>query len=125
MDIDYRNYYNRQNGQFLKGHIPHNKGKKWTDYMDMRKAKRVIRIGMKNLQRGNPDIGGWNKRKVVAITDSGEWYGFNSAAEASRKFGLCRENISKCCAGKRKKCGPYRWFFFDDDSWLKLVDQSI
>lgn len=30
---------NLVNGRFLKGHTPHNKGKKWADYMDMRKAK--------------------------------------------------------------------------------------
>ena len=32
---------NLVNGRFLKGHTPHNKGKKWADYMDMRKAKRI------------------------------------------------------------------------------------
>ena len=59
--------YNAINGRFLKGHVPHNKGKKWEEWMDMRKAKRVLRIGMKNLRKGNPDIPGWNKKKVVSV----------------------------------------------------------
>ena len=45
-----RPQYNPTNGQFLKGHVPHNKGKKWEDYMDMRKAKRIVRIAKQNLK---------------------------------------------------------------------------
>lgn len=59
---------NLVNGRFLKGHTPHNKGKKWADYMDMRKAKRIKRIGVKNLVR-NYRISGWNAKPVVAIKD--------------------------------------------------------
>ena len=32
--------YNTVTGQFLKGHVPHNKGKKWSEWMDGRKAKK-------------------------------------------------------------------------------------
>ena len=45
-----RIYRNPTNGQFLKGLTPHNKGKKWEDYMDMRKAKRIKRIALSNLK---------------------------------------------------------------------------
>lgn len=121
MEIDYRNYYNRQNGQFLKGHIPHNKGKKWSEYMDMRKARRIIRIAKKNLQHGNPNIGGWNKKPVVMVTPKGNWVVFNSATEAAEKMGLIRRNISHCCEGKRNRCGGRWWFFFDDDRWPKQL----
>ena len=31
-------------GKFLKGHIPHNKGKKISDYMDLDKAEKIKRI---------------------------------------------------------------------------------
>lgn len=55
-----RPQYNPTNGQFLKGHIPHNKGKKWSEWMDGRKRAKVLRIAKKNL-RGNPNIGGVNK----------------------------------------------------------------
>ena len=42
-------------GRFLKGVAPHNKGKKWSDYMDGRKRNKVLKC----LQRiGNPNLAG-------------------------------------------------------------------
>lgn len=111
---------NFQTGTFLKGHIPHNKGKKWSEWMDMRKAKKILRIGMKNL-KGRSDIGGWNKKPVVAITPDGRWFYFESAANAERITGLIRRNITRCCQGKCKHCGRFRWFYFDSNEWIKLV----
>ena len=106
-----RPQYNPTNGQFLKGHVPHNKGKKWSDYMDMRKAKRIIRIAKKNL-RPRMDIGGWNKRAVVALDDDGNVVGwFSSATDAQKKTGICDRNIRTVCYGKRKKAGGFRWEF--------------
>lgn len=31
--------YNVKNGQFKKGHVPYNKGKKWSEYMTKRAQK--------------------------------------------------------------------------------------
>ena len=114
---------NFQNGTFLKGHIPHNKGKKWAEWMDMRKAKKILRIGMKNL-KGRSDIGGWNKKPVVAITLDGRWFYFESAANAECITGLIRRNITRCCQGKCKHCGKFQWFYFNDDKWLKLINNE-
>lgn len=106
-----RPQYNPTNGQFLKGHTPHNKGKKWEDYMDMRKAKRIKRIACKNL-RGRKDIGGWNKIAIVAVDDDGNVLGwFSSACDAERKTGIIARNIRSVCHGKRKKAGGFRWEF--------------
>ena len=61
--------YNLKNGRFLKGHTPFNKGKRWSEYMNMRKQKKCL----KNLEFGrigNPDIAGRNARSVVAIKDN-------------------------------------------------------
>lgn len=118
-----RPQYNLRNGQFLKGHIPHNKGKKWEEYMDMRKARRIIRIAKMNLRHGNPNIGGWNKRQVVMVTPKGNWVVFESATEAASKMGLERRNISHCCQGKRQRCGGRWWFFFDDDRWITQLSK--
>ena len=74
--------YNPTNGQFLKGHVPHNKGKKWEEWMDMRKAKKVKQIAMKNL-RHRIDIGGWNKKAVYALDEDNNILGwFESACDA-------------------------------------------
>ena len=59
---------NPRNGRFLKGVIPFNKGKKWSEYLDPATAERCLRAGLKNLH-GRMDIGGWNKRPVMAILD--------------------------------------------------------
>ena len=88
--------------------------------MDMRKAKKVLRIGMKNL-KGRKDIGGWNKRPVVAVLDDGRYFTFSSASKASQLTGLIRRNITRCCQKKAKHCGRFRWFYFDDDTWPKLI----
>lgn len=112
---------NRQNGQFLKGHEPFNKGKKWSDYMDMRKAKRIIRIAKKNL-RGRYDIGGWNKKAVVAIKN-GEFYGyFESCVNAADRLQVQRRNVSHVANGKRKRCGGYEFYFESDfDKWNERI----
>lgn len=31
---------NKKNGRFLKNHKPHNKGKRWSEWMDGRKKKK-------------------------------------------------------------------------------------
>lgn len=54
---------NKKTGCFLKGHVPHNKGKKWSEWMDGRKQKKVKRIALQNL-RPRPEIGGWNKNNA-------------------------------------------------------------
>lgn len=106
-----RPQYNPTNGRFLKGHIPHNKGKKWSEYMDMRKAKRIKRTAMNNL-RPRMDIGGWNRKAIVAIDDEGNVLGwFSSSEDAERKTGVCARNIRSVCNGERKKAGGFRWEF--------------
>lgn len=100
-------------GKFLKGHIPHNKGKRWADYMDMRKAKRIKRIGVKNLVR-NYRISGWNAKPVVAIKDDKLVGIYPSASEAGRKAGICGRNI--------KHAGGYQWFWENDNTWCDLVN---
>ena len=119
-NYSHRNYLT---GRFLKGHIPHNKGKGWSEWMDGRKAKKVLRIGMKNL-KGRSDIGGWNKRPVVAVLEDGRYFYCESASKAAEITGLVRRNITHCCQGKRKHCGRFRWFYFDDDAWIKLVNHE-
>ena len=113
--------YNPVNGQFYKGHEPFNKGLKWDDYMDMRKAKRIKKNLL--LGRGRIDIGGWNKKKVVGVKD-GKWAVFESATKASEKLGLERRNINHCCNGKRKRCGGIMWFFESSNEWIKLINDE-
>lgn len=96
------------NGRFLKGSIPHNKGKKWDDYIPSHKRESMIK-GLALGRTGNPNIAGCNAKKVVAIK-SGRLQGvFQSSNDAKRKTGICARNIRNCCSGKRKHAGGYQW----------------
>lgn len=100
---------NPVNGRFLKGRVPHNKGKKWGEWMDMRKARRIRRIAMGNL-KPNYNLPGWNKKAVIAMDDDGNVVGwFESTMDAERKVRVSSTNISKVCRGKRKYAGGFRW----------------
>jgi len=104
---------NPLNGQFNKGAAAWNKGMTWKEMgISKRKQKKIL----SNLQHlGRPDIGGWNKKAVVALDDDGNilaWY--SSACDAEGKTGLCARNIRSCCNCMRKHVGGYRWRFFDD-----------
>lgn len=112
--------YNLKNGRFLKGHTPFNKGKRWSEYMNMRKQKKCL----KNLElgrRGNPDIAGRNARSVVAIKDNQIIGIYKSAADAGRKTGICSRNIIGCCRGERKQAGGFKWYYESDNSWTTLI----
>ena len=129
----------RINNWFPKGHIPFNKGKKWTDYLDMRKARRMkknLEIGRKS---GNKNLPSANRRTVVAIKD-GKLTAYRSATDAAiilkaKGIKINRRNICAVCHGKevtngkysyiRKKAGGYQWFFAEDiEKYKDLMQQN-
>lgn len=100
----------KNDGRFVRGHVPWNKGKSW-DEMGISKDCQLKMC--KNLEaymgKGNPNIGGSNARPVIAIDEYGNkvhWY--KSAADAARKLGIVRRNITRAIA-KDYYCGDYRW----------------
>lgn len=116
----------RPNGQFAKGHTPHNKGVPMKEWMDGRKMKRVLRIGLKNLRHDISPNAGKNRKAVVSVDTEGNWKVYSSAQKASETTGLMRTNIGKCCRKQgRERCGGLRWFFFDDDEWTTLINRDI
>jgi hypothetical protein len=126
---EYTSTYNKQNGRFLKGNVPANKGRSWSEWMPKKAQKKILA----NLDRvrpkgGNPIIPGYNRKKVVMVTPKGNCVVFESATEAARLLNLQRRNISHCCEGKRHRCGGRWWFFFDDDRWtvqLKKIQKEL
>jgi hypothetical protein len=118
----------RQNNWFPKGHIPFNKELKWTDYFDMRKAKRVKRNLELGRKKGNAKLAGANKKPIVGIKD-GKLIAFDSAVTAEKilkvkGIKINQRNICDCCHRKihivgtysyiRKRAGGYSWFFADE-----------
>lgn len=100
----------KPNGQFYKGQTPHNKGKKWTEWMNPAKMPKVLACSEIRRKTGNPDLPGWNKKPIIGIKE-GKEYWFKSAQAAADATGLIRTNISKCCRGERKHCGGFIWKF--------------
>ena len=98
----------RKNGRFVKGMIPHNKGKKWDEWMDGRKQKKVLKNLEVRRKYGNPDLPGWNRKPIIAIKD-GKEYWFESATMAAKTLNIQRVNISKVIYGKRKRCGGFQF----------------
>jgi hypothetical protein len=109
---------NPKNGQFRKGHIPFNKGKKQSEWMDgrkIRKIKKYLEIGRK---LGNKDLPGNNKIEIVGIKD-GKLTAFKSSIDAERILRaegimINHRNIRTVCKGIRKKAGGHQWFYSKD-----------
>ena len=108
-----RKPYNPTNGQFLKGHVPHNKGKKWSQYMGKRMQKRAAK-GWKNLDKyrptKRPDTEGRCRKAVIAVTDDGRWFYFSYIGTAAEWVGGSRENVGRCCrCNEAKKVCKHDW----------------
>ena len=112
----------RNNGRFVKGMTPHNKGKKWCEWMDGRKHNKV----RKNLlHNGRPDIGGWNKKQVVGISIDGKACVFESSKDVERKLGIESRSVRRCCEGKGNLAGGL--FFMWAENWngtTELTDKQ-
>ena len=143
--------YNLRTGRFLKGHEPHNKGKRWSEYMTKR-AQRKAAKGWKNLKlhpaRNHPRLIEMLKKKIVVVTDDGKFKIFGCSQEALQWLGTGnRENIGRCarCNASRKECKHdwrpgqvkgaerintdhkyrgYRWYFFNDPIWWEKVPNN-
>ena len=92
--------YNPVNGQFLKGHVPFNKGRKWHEYMKKRAMKRAAK-GWKNLDlyrpKTRPDNSGRCRKAVIAVMDDGRWVWLPYIDAAGEWINGCRENVRRCC----------------------------
>lgn len=114
---------NLVNGRFLKGHTPHNKGKKLKFHS--RWSKRRC---LKNLEKGrsmpHKTSAGMNRKSVVAIKNRQLFAVYPSSNDAGRKTGVCSRNIRSCCSGKRKSAGGYQWFLESDNTWCDLVNME-
>ena len=105
---------NKQTGRFLKGHVPANKGKKWSDYMGKRAMKRAMK-GWKNVishrPKTRPDTAGRCRKQVVAVMDDGSWLVFPYVGAAAKWLGDGnRENIGRCCrCNESKKVCKHDW----------------
>ena len=91
-------------GTFIKGHSPHNKGKKAKNYMSEQSYNKML----KGLRRtGNKDI--WKERlkPIIAIKDKETL--FESSEHAARVLGVDGSNIRKVLRNQRKTVSGYKF----------------
>jgi hypothetical protein len=125
LNIDISTRINHLNGQFIKGHIPFNKGIPQKKWMDGRKRRRVLKYLELGRKQGNHDLARTNRKPVIAIKD-GKLFFFDSATNAARilkskGIRINARNINSVCNEKieivgghpyiRKKAGGFQWFF--------------
>ena len=135
-----RKPYNPVNGQFLQGHTPHNKGKRWKEWAGRRAQKRMMK-GWKNLDTyrptTRPDNAGRCRKMVIAVRDDGSWCCLPFIGAAWQWVGGSRENVRRCCAfnlrrhvnrktGKINTDHRYmgiRFYCESDPIWMEKVKQ--
>lgn len=132
-----RTYRNPTNGRFLKGHVPANKGKKWSEFKS-KKSQRRSALGWKNLELHRNKGGGPNsgrpKKPVIALTDEGDFVYFSYVDAAAKWCNGSRHNVARCCrqneakpVGKRgiintdHKYFGYRFYFESNNVWLEKI----
>ena len=134
--------YNVKTGRFMKGHVPHNKGKKWSDYMS-KKAQRRAAKGWKNLEKyrpaTRPDTAERCRKEIIAVEDNGTWHYFPCIGSAAQWCGGLRSNVGRCCRCNKnrhvsRKTGKvntdhkymgYRFYFESDNIWTTKIRQDI
>lgn len=121
-----RNY---KNGRIMKGYIPKNKGKKWSDYNVPEESRRKILANLTNEGRIKGSLANrkLNSQKIVGIKARKFVGSYESAAEAARilqsaGIRVSATNIRHCCKGKRPSAGGVKWYYEANfEEWQKEI----
>ena len=135
-------FRNLATGRFMKGHIPANKGRKWSEWASKRSQRKMSK-GWANLEKyrpsSRPDNAGRCRKPIIAVSDSGKWLYFEDSVAAASWSGGLRENIDRCCrfnASLRvnKKTGKIntdhkykgvKWYFESDIAIWRFKIQNV
>ena len=73
------------------------------------------RAKMSNAHKGKTGAQCPNSIKIVQLTKEGTILKiFDAMQEAQRETGIWASNIQKCCKGKLKTTGGYKWMYYND-----------
>lgn len=92
--------------KFQKDNRPHNKGKKWSEWMSKR-GQRNSRKGWQNIIKHRPrkrsEKAGRKKMPIIAVLNDGSWLLFSYSVMAARWCGGRRENVCRCCRDNQER----------------------
>jgi hypothetical protein len=110
---------------FEKGHIPHNKGMKWSDIGYTQENKQKMLEGLKKgWLTVNTGITVRNRKPIVAFDSKNHLKFFSCAMDACLQLGWNKgfmRNVKNCCTHKRKTCKGWRFFFEEDVAWCEYL----
>lgn len=91
-------------GRFMKGHVPANKGKKWSEFVPKRSQRRSAK-GWTNLDkhRARPTTAGRPKKAVIGVMYDGKFVYFPYVGAAAELLGGRRESVARCCRQNRER----------------------
>ena len=133
---------NPRNGQFMKGHEPHNKGKRREEWMS-KEGMKASSKGWENLDKyrckGHPNANKARAVNVVAVRNNGEYKIFEFIADAARWINGNGVNVRRCCrlnqerhvnrkTGKINTDHQYkgvRFYFASDPIWNEKIGHNI
>lgn len=98
----------------IVNHKDENPSNNCVDNLEWCDVKYNINYGTSQERRSKSITGGKNpKSKSIICIDTNEI--FTSIIEASRKYNIDQSSITKCCKGKRKIAGGYKWAYYKGD----------
>lgn len=115
-----RHNKNLTTGRYMKGSIPHNKGKKWDEWLSKDMQEKIKR-GLARPVKNRYNVGGWNKKAVIMIDSEGNRAYFESAEEVSRRTGIHSACIKRVCSKERKQTHGCRFFWFSDNELIDIL----
>ena len=78
------------------------------------KGKKNIGASLAHKGRKRPEGGGKKPHPVVKIDDNGTETIYKSVADAAKENNMNRSSVHRCCTGKAKTGGGYKWKYFKE-----------
>lgn len=123
--------------QFQIGNTPHNKGRRWQEWMS------VEGHAANRRPHHRSPLSGKQKKQVVAVFEDGEWVVFPHAEPAAKWIDCRAANIRRCCQFNQKhnilrksngrptgiintdhKYKGVRFYFVDDNTWTTKIKKT-
>ena len=123
---------NPTNGHYTKGHVPHNKGRRWNEYLGLEQQKKILAAATWNLRNHlhdpRPATAERCRKPLIGLTDDGNVRYFSHAQAAANWIVGSRACVNRCCrlnashgTNTDHRYKGIRFYFENDDNWTKKI----